>query len=277
LIIEYGNLLRDSNRYIPLPRRFPKLSGNLSLSPGTFHSLDWMQKIEFTLATLCIGAMGSSSETAQKEIDMNAERTNIGWGFWLVWILASIMGFVMGALLGMSVAYGLFDRDGFDATIGITAGIAIGATAGCLQWVVLREKVARVGWWVLASTLGFAIAFGTLGAIGIGESNENYVMAGILFAAVFGIAGGILQWLVLRQAGIARAGLWVPASIFGSLVAAIGFPISSAIGATGNYGLSAMVFGLLLGAGLGAIPGVVLVWLLHQSPSSNIEGLAAAH
>jgi len=207
---------------------------------------------------------------------MNTERTNTGMGYWLAWVLASIMGLVVGALLGMSVAYGLFDRDVFDATIGITAGIVMGATAGYLQWVVLREKIARAGGWVLAGALGFTTTFGTLGAIGIGESNENYVMAGILFAAVFGIAGGVLQWLVLRRAGIARAGLWVPASSFGSLVAAIGFPISSAIGATGNYGLSAVVFGLLLGAGLGAIPGAVLMWLLRQSTSSKIEGLAVA-
>lgn len=208
---------------------------------------------------------------------MNAERTNIGWRFWLAWVLATIMGFVLGALLGVYVAYGLFDRDGFDAALGITTGIVIGATAGCLQWVVLREQVAGAGWWVLASTLGFAIAFGTLGAIGIGVANENYVMAGLLFAAVFGVAGGVLQWLVLRRAGIARAGLWVPANIFGSLVAAIGFPISAVIGYSGNYALSATVFGLFLGAGLGAIPGAVLVWLLSQSPSSKIESLATAH
>ena len=208
---------------------------------------------------------------------MNTERTNVGWRFWLAWVLASLMGFVVGALLGMYVAYGLFDRDGYDATIGVTAGIVIGGTAGYLQWVVLREKVARAGPWVLASTLGFTITFGTLGAIGIGESNEDYVMAGILFAAVFGVAGGVLQWLVLRRAGIARAGLWVAAIIIGSLVTAIGFPMSATIGATGNYGLSGMVFGLLLGIGLGAIPGAVLVWLLRQSPSSNIEGMATAH
>jgi hypothetical protein len=208
---------------------------------------------------------------------MNTERTAIGLGVWLAWVLATIVGFVIGALLGMSVAYGFFDRDGFDATIGITAGIVMGATGGYLQWVVLREKVAQAGWWVMASTLGFALTLGTLGAMGIGETNENYIMAGVLFAAVFGVAGGILQWLVLRRAGIPRAGLWVPASIFGSLVAAIGFPISAALGAAGNYGLSAIVFGLLLGAGLGAIPGAVLVWLLRQSPSSNFEGLATAH
>lgn len=208
---------------------------------------------------------------------MNAEPTNIDWRFWLAWVLASVMGLVLGALLGLYVAYGLFDRDGFDATIGVTAGIVIGATAGCLQWVVLREKVARAGQWVLASTLGFAITFGTLGAIGIGVSNENFVMAGLLFAAVFGVAGGVLQWLVLRRAGIARAGLWVPANIFGSLVAAIGFPLSAVIGYSGNYALSVTVFGLLLGAGLGAIPGAVLVWLRRQSPSSKIESLATAH
>ena len=208
---------------------------------------------------------------------MNTNQKNVGGGFWLAWVLASVMGFVVGALLGMNVAYGFFDRDGSDATIGVIAGIGMGAVSGFLQWVVLREKVARAGWWALASALGFAISLGALGAIGIGESNENYVMAGILFAAIFGIVGGSLQWLVLRRAGIARAGLWVPANIFGSLVAAIGFPISSTIGATGNYGLSAIMFGLLLGAGLGAIPGAVLVWLLRRSPSSNIEGLATAH
>jgi hypothetical protein len=211
---------------------------------------------------------------SKREVHMSTNRNNIGWGFWLAWVLATIIGFVVGALLGASVAYGLFDRDGFDATIGITAGIVVGATAGCLQWVVLREQVARAGWWVLASTLGFAISIGILGAIGI---DENYVLTGILFAALFCITGGVLQWLVLRRAGIARAGLWLPASIFGSLVAAIGFPISFAIGTTGNYGLSAMVGGLLLGVGLGAISGAALVWLLRQAPSRNAEGLATAH
>lgn len=201
---------------------------------------------------------------------MNTERTNVGWSFWLLWVLASVFGYVVGGLVGYGMAYGLFDRDPFDATMGITVGIVMGATSGCLQWVVLREKVARAGPWVLASTLGFTITFGTLGAIGIGESNENYVMAGILFATAFGIIGGVLQWLVLRRAGIPRAGLWVPASIFGSLVAAIVIPISSAIGSTGNYGLGAMVFGLFFGAGLGAIPGAVLVWLLRRQRAEAV-------
>lgn len=208
---------------------------------------------------------------------MNTERTNIGWGFWIAWILASIVGFGMGSLIGMSVSYALLPEMGITDEFGVAHllmfGTMLGTTSGFLQWVVLREKVAQAGWWVLASAMGFAIAGGTLGTIGI---NENYLTAGILFAVLFGFAGGIMQALVLKRAQIARVGMWVLASILGSLVGAIGIPISSSIGATGNYGLSAMVFGLLLGAGLGAIPGAVLVWLLRQSPSSNIEGLAPA-
>jgi len=209
---------------------------------------------------------------------MNTNQNNVGRGFWLAWVLASIMGYVLGALIAMRVPYALLPIFGVTEEFGvvhlITFGTLLGAIGGFMQWAVLREKVAVSSWWVLASALGFAIAGGTLGAIGI---NENYVMAGILFAAVFGIAGGVLQWLVLRRAGVARAGLWVPASIFGSLVASIGLPISSTIGAAGNYGLSAMVIGVLFGAGLGAIPGAALVWLLRQSHSSNIEGMATAH
>ena len=209
---------------------------------------------------------------------MNTERTNVGWGFWLAWVLASIMGYVLGALIAMSVPYALLPIFGVTEEFGIvhlvTFGTLLGAIGGCVQWAVLRGKIAVSGRWVLASALGFAIAGGTLGAIGI---NENYVMAGILFTTVFGIAGGIMQWLVLRQQ-VVRAGLWILASIFGSLVAALGIPASAAANAASdNYSMGAMVFGFFLGVGLGAIPGAVLVWLLRQSPASNIEGMAAAH
>jgi hypothetical protein len=214
------------------------------------------------------------STYAEREVHMTTNQNNIGKVFWLAWVSVSLVGFSVGAFLGQS-AWGLFPgHDGFDATIGITFGVVMGAAGGCLQCVVLREKVARAGWWVLASALGFAITFGALGAIGI--INENSVMAGILFAPVFGVAGGILQWLVLRHAGIARAGMWVPANILGSLVAAIAFPAGFAMNAV-NYNVGALVLGLLFGAGLGAIPGAVLVWLLRQSPSSNVEDMATAH
>jgi MFS family permease len=215
---------------------------------------------------------------SRKEIDMNTERTNIGWGFWIAWVLASIVGFGMGSLIGMSVSYALLPEMGITDEFGVAHllmfGTMLGTTSGFLQWVVLREKVAQAGWWVLASAMGFAIAGGTLGSIGI---NENYLTAGILFAVLFGVAGGIMQALVLKRAQIARVGLWVLVNILGSVVGAISVPVAEAISAaTGNYDLSAMVFGLLLGAGLGAIPGAVLVWLLRQSQTSDFQGMVTA-
>lgn len=210
---------------------------------------------------------------------MNTNHNNVGWGFWLAWFLASIMGFGVGSLIGMSVSYALLSGMGITEEFGVAHliifGTVLGAMSGFLQWTVLREKVAQAGWWVLANALGFAIAGGTLGAIGI---NENYFTAGILFTAVFGVTGGIMQWLVLRIQ-VVRAGWWILASIFGSLVGAIGIPAANAISATvpDNYVLSTLVFGLLFGTGLGAIPGAALVWLLRQSPSGDVEGLAMAH
>jgi hypothetical protein len=35
---------------------------------------------------------------------MNTERTNIGTGFWLQWVLASMLGFAVGAAMGNAVA-----------------------------------------------------------------------------------------------------------------------------------------------------------------------------
>jgi hypothetical protein len=204
---------------------------------------------------------------------MNANQMNSGRGYWLAWFLASVMGYGMGAVLGVSVAYGLFNRDPFDTVMGVTLGTVMGATGGYFQWVVLRERIAGAGLWGLASALGFGSAMGAMEAANTGE---NYAMAGFLMGCIFGIVSGILQWLILRRK-VTRAGWWLLANLFGSLVGAFAIPLAAAISESGNWGLAVMTFGLVFGAGNGAITGAALVWLLGQSHSSDVEGLAAAH
>jgi hypothetical protein len=204
---------------------------------------------------------------------MNANQMNAGRSYWLAWFLASVMGFGMGAVLGVSAAYRFFPTDTFDAANGITLGIVMGATGGYFQWVALRERIAGAGLWGLASALGFGLAMGALLAT---DPEENPAMAGFLVGTVFGLVSGILQWLILRRK-VPRAGWWLLANLLGSLVGTIAFPIAVAISETGNWGLAIIVFGMGFGAGNGAITGAALVWLLRQSPSSDVEGLATAH
>lgn len=57
---------------------------------------------------------------------MNTEGSKSNRSLWLAWFLASFLGYTVGMLLGVSVAYGLFNRDTFDATTGLTLGIVMG-------------------------------------------------------------------------------------------------------------------------------------------------------
>ena len=204
---------------------------------------------------------------------MNTNQMNTGRGYWLAWFLASVLGFGIGAILGAGVAYRFFPTDTYDAANGSTFGIVMGAIGGYFQWVVLRERIAGAGLWGLASALGFGLAMVAPAAANPGQ---NPAMAGFLILSVFGVIGGILQWLILRR-NVPRAGWWPLANLLGSLVGAICLPIGVAISETGNWGLALMTFGLVFGAGNGAITGAALLWLLRQSPSGDVEGLAAAH
>jgi hypothetical protein len=203
---------------------------------------------------------------------MNANQMNTGRGYWLAWFLSSVMGYGLGAILGVASAYRFSPSDTFDARGGITLGIVMGAIGGYFQWVVLRERIAGSGLWGLTSALGFGLA---MGASLSANTGENDGMAVLLIGLVFGVAGGILQWLILRQK-VARAGWWLLANILGALVGAIGVPIAATIGETGNWGLAVLTFGLVFGAGNGAITGAALLWLLRQPRSSDVDSLVTA-
>jgi hypothetical protein len=114
-----------------------------------------------------------------------------------------------------------------------------------------------------------------MGAMLAANTGENDAMAGVLMASVFGGVSGILQWLILRRK-VARAGWWLLANLLGSLVGVIAVPIAATLGEAGNWDLAVITFGLVFGAGNGAITGAALVWLLRQAPSSDIKGLATA-
>jgi hypothetical protein len=99
------------------------------------------------------------------------------------WVLANLGA---AAVLGVVV----FGVGVVNADVGWVGGAGLfGTVIGALQWLVLRRQVARAGWWVLASTVGWIVG-GPLGGI------VGWIALGAAYGAITGTA---LVWL-LRQA-----------------------------------------------------------------------------
>jgi hypothetical protein len=146
------------------------------------------------------------------------EGFSFDWALWVKWILANTLGWVIGwaflpelavgALVGAAqwvVVRPLIRRDGWwipASAAGWAAGRAIvvtvlppgtggvaeatiGALFGIAQWLVLRGQVYGAWWWIVVSTLGWAVGLtGTLGASWAG--------------AVAGVATGIALEFLMR-------------------------------------------------------------------------------
>jgi hypothetical protein len=73
-----------------------------------------------------------------------------------------------------------------------------GAVRGILQWLVLRGKVSRAGWWVLASTVGWALGMTVSRVIPWGDDSDVLLPMVVTGAVMGAVTGGALVWL-LRQ------------------------------------------------------------------------------
>ncbi len=101
---------------------------------------------------------------------------------WPKWILASVAASAAFALVFFGVGW-------FDADLGFLLAIGLyGALAGVLQWWVLRARVPRAGWWVLASALGWLVS------IPAGDLNGPPG-----WAAYGAITGAVMVWLLKQN------------------------------------------------------------------------------
>ncbi len=105
-----------------------------------------------------------------------------GW-----WVLATAFGWFVGVPVGLT-GVGAVGQPRAEA-IGLLVmwplgGAVAGAVLGVMQWLVLRRRVPRAGWWVLASAVGGAVALAVVGA--------------------GAIIGGALVWLLRQPAAPGR-------------------------------------------------------------------------
>ena len=177
-----------------------------------------------------------------------------GWRVWLLWVLASAAGWGLGGALIAPVSLAVDSV----LVLSVSGGIVV----GILQWLVLRQQIARAGWWIVGSTVG-GLVCGAWGPL-------------LLVVVVSGLVAGVLQWLVLRRQ-IARAGWWVVASTVGwasgrTLLVLVGVvvalivaePLAGVVAVFLVVVAAGAVGGTVGGVVEGAITGTVLVWLLRQ-------------
>jgi hypothetical protein len=175
----------------------------------------------------------------------------------LQWVVANIVGW----LVGFAACEALKSI----VTTVFVDGLVIGTSLGLAQWLVLRRRIAPVGWWVVFSIIGFGLGKALSEAVApTTPALLGYGLSGALIGATVGLA----QWLILRQ-HVSRAAWWVPATILAWVAgwSLIGLAETSSDLPT----LAVYLVGAIGAAGAGIITGAALVWLFRFRVASLID------
>jgi hypothetical protein len=166
-----------------------------------------------------------------------------------MWIVANAIG-MLGYLLSLvfSSAYRAW---GLDVTLIIGSAI-IGTSLGIAQWFVLRWYGYHSIWWILSSTLGWAM--------GTTISRLLDPVIGVGFTSLIGDASiaiitGVLQTFAIRRWS-SHAGWWILVYLIGR-IASSGFEL---------------FIGPPAGIIFGTITGLPLIWMLRhpiQQPAQS--------
>ncbi|MCH8876689.1 MAG: hypothetical protein IIA89_07670 [Chloroflexi bacterium] len=221
---------------------------------------------------------------------MNTERAQVGWGFWLGWVLASTVGGAVGVAVGGLTLF-IFVAFAVDADLDVVGktllgavgfavfGAVIGASLGIAQWLVLRRQVSEpassaspwpFSWRLLwESDLGIAQ---WLDARVIPLLRRTWVLASTVGGTVGVAVGGTVGEVVGGAVGVAVAATVIGASlgiaqwlVLRRQVSRAGWwVLASTVGFVATFAVTSAVSFVVGGAMGGAITGAVLVWLLRQ-------------
>ena len=227
-------------------------------------------------------------------MDETAEYDSAGVGLWIRWVLANSLAetvglgsaFGLGAILFPYLsAPGIFIALATVAVAVLAGTIIEGTVVGTAQWLVLRRPLPAMRWraWVLATALGAFVAWalgmlpGTLISAGSGtggpappEPSETMVYG---LAALMGLAAGTIlgtpQWFVLRR-HVRRAAIWIPANALAWMPGMVLAFVAADLIFSAGIGMITIVFAIatlvVIGAVVGAIHGIALVWMVSLGP-----------
>jgi MFS family permease len=212
------------------------------------------------------------------------------------WILASVAGFAIGGAIagGVVLAGELALVDTAQSPADAAAALAlvtavslglVGATVGVLQWLVLRRWLPASGWWIAATTGGWAAAgalAGTLAGflggavpgVGSGIGVLGFLVSFVGSAIAIGLLPGVLQSVVLRHRVGALA--WTVAHLTalgpGVLVA---FPVMLVVAPLFGFRLPSAPAWALAGLLVGTVFGTVTWRVLERTSAGDAEPRAS--
>jgi hypothetical protein len=159
--------------------------------------------------------------------------------------------------------------------------MALGVAATLiLVRLALPVQISLAAWGIFASSVAFSAGFFV--GFAVGGPPADFVLG----VAMVGLAGGIIQWLAMREE-VNRAGWWVPANTLGMIagsVVSLVIVFSTAEAVLGvtfletdlGFVVAMTIFGAIAGAVGGAITGAVLVRLLRNPMSEEMAAAGAS-
>jgi len=186
--------------------------------------------------------------------------------FWLRWVIASTGAILLGfGILYASVflAKAAVPGTNEDRLVGVLMFPVLATVLGALQWLVIRTRIPKAGWWVLLTVVGMlaamALAPGVLQVIShaMGRQWSGESMPEVL--PLYGFIGFMLALaqLPVLWPHLSRAAFWPLTGIVGWVV--LGLLMGKSIDIPWDI--------LTLGSVPAAFSGLGLIWLIRKPPS----------
>jgi hypothetical protein len=197
---------------------------------------------------------GTSQRSSQVNFRAGSDTSEVrdaGWGLWVIWLLATFLGW----FVGFSVGFELGHITPEEVNPIVLFGPVLGAGVGLAQMIAVRRVLPLTQRWVWGAAVGMGTPFIVAGVIpGV---DLGFDLWRVPVAAAGGALAGLIQAPTLRR-HTPRAQWWVLASLVSWGIA---FWLSIVPSVSDGPGIL-----FVGGAALGVVSGALLIWIVRSSP-----------
>jgi hypothetical protein len=186
---------------------------------------------------------------------MDSRGQNIGWDLWGWWLLATVIGLVVGLFAAIVLSYTVVNHFHPEET-NLIVGLCVGAGVGFAQVFAVRRALSLKWMWILGVIVGMGLPY-TIAVLFDEAWFGAIQVSGMWLIPIVIVAGALAG--VIQVGALARLTLKAHWWIWGSVVT---------WGVTWLFSFPLGGPGLLVGPLVyGALSGAFLIWLIRISPS----------